>query len=93
MCDTCWYVCPRATPTHGSRTLDSQQFKSGVSHPRIIAHVHLEKPFESSNLPGAGPIFPDRASEKRPCPWSQRSSTRTPSCNFRLYLRPLGTTY
>ena len=31
----------------------------GLSNPRTIAYVQVKTPYESSNLPGAGPIFPD----------------------------------
>ena len=38
-----------------------QHLKLRVSNPRTVANCHSETPFESSNLPGAGPIFPDWA--------------------------------
>ena len=34
-------------------------FKLRASNPRTIAYAHLNMPFESSYLPGAGLIFPD----------------------------------
>ena len=30
-----------------------------ISNPRTTVYVHFSMPFESSNLPGAGPKFPD----------------------------------
>ena len=45
--------------TAGSHNSDSRNLKSRVSDPRSIAYVHSKIPFESSNLPGSGPIFPD----------------------------------
>ena len=39
-----------------SHTLNSQHFKLRVSNPGTVACVHFKLPFESSNLPGAGPI-------------------------------------
>ena len=46
-------------PTVSSHNFDSQTFKLRVSNPRTTAYCHFKMPFESSNLPGAGPIFPD----------------------------------
>ena len=34
-------------------------FKLRVSNPRNIAYVHFKMPFETSNIPEAGPILPD----------------------------------
>ena len=34
-----------------------QSFKLRVSNPRTAAYAYFNMPFESSNLPGAGPIF------------------------------------
>ena len=45
--------------TVSSRNFNSRYLKSRVSNPRTIAYVRFEMPFESSNLPGARPIFPD----------------------------------
>ena len=36
-------------------------------NPRTIVFVHFKMPFESSNLPWAGPTFPDWAFENWPC--------------------------
>ena len=44
--------------TVSSHTFSTQHFKSRVSNPRAIAYFHFRMLFESSNLPGAGPIFP-----------------------------------
>ena len=45
--------------TAGSHNVNSQNLKLGVLNPRTIAYLHFEMPFGSSDLPGAGPIFPD----------------------------------
>ncbi len=45
--------------TVSSRGFNLHNFKFGASNPRSIACFHFEVPFEGSNLPGAGPIFPD----------------------------------
>ena len=42
-----------------SHDFSLQTFKLSVSDPRAIAYLHSNMPFESSSLPGAGPIFPD----------------------------------
>ena len=42
-----------------SHAFDSQHLSLRVSNLRASAYVHLKVPFGSSNLPGAGPIFPD----------------------------------
>ena len=47
----------RRGAARASRNFDSQKFESRVSNPRTIAYVHLNVPFESSNLPGAVPII------------------------------------
>ena len=39
--------------------LNSHNFKSRVSNPRTTGYLHFNTPFESSNLPGSGPICPD----------------------------------
>ena len=43
--------------TVNSHNCDAQQFKLRVSNLRTVTYVHFNLPFESSNLPGAGPIF------------------------------------
>ena len=45
--------------TVSSHNFNSRTFKSRVSNPRTTAYVCLKRPFESSELTGAGPIFPD----------------------------------
>ena len=59
-CSTCLLVTVHGLSllAVGSHTFSSQNFKSRVSNPRAIAYFHFNRPFESSNLPGAGPIFP-----------------------------------
>ena len=42
-----------------SHTFNSLTFNSRVSDPRTFAYVHFTVPFESSNLPEAGHIYPD----------------------------------
>ena len=42
-----------------SRHFNSQCFELRVSNPRTTAHLDFRMPFDNSNLPGAGPIFPD----------------------------------
>ena len=42
-----------------SHNFNWQHFKLRVSDPRTSAYVHFNMPFESSNLPGAGPSCPD----------------------------------
>ena len=62
-----WYLlaCSHTMPQHitagpvTSHNNNSQTFNLRVSGPRNLAHVHFKLPFESSNLPGAGPISPD----------------------------------
>ena len=49
----------RPTYTVSSHNSNSHSFKLRVSNPRPIAFVHLNMPFESSNLAGSGPNFPD----------------------------------
>ena len=36
------------------------------SNPRTIAYAHFKMPFESRNIPGAGPVFPDWTFENWP---------------------------
>ena len=48
------------------------QLKLRVSNPGAIAYVHFKLPFESSDLPGAGPFFPDSTFEN----WPYRSLER-----------------
>ena len=55
-----------ALRTVSSHRFNSQDFKLGVSNPRTIAYHDLNMPFESSDLPGAGPICPDRTFEDWP---------------------------
>ena len=43
--------------TVGSHDFDSQDFKLRVSNPRTVAYLHLNMPFDGSNLSGAGPMF------------------------------------
>ena len=54
----------RATPRDSvsSHNFNSQIVKLRVSNPRTIAYVHF-KMLKCSNLPGAGPIFPDQTFE------------------------------
>ena len=42
-----------------ARDFDSRSFNLRVSDSRTIFHVNFKMPSVSSNLPGAGPIFPD----------------------------------
>ena len=49
----------RARSAFSSHGLDSQTIELRVSNPRTVACLDLTMPYESSNLPGAGPIFPD----------------------------------
>ena len=49
----------RIAAQRSATSLNSQHFKSRVSNPRTIAYFHSNMPFESSNLPGAGPNLPD----------------------------------
>ena len=51
-----------------SHNFNSLNVKLRVSNPRAIAYAHLKVPFESSDLPGAGPIFPDSTFENWPQP-------------------------
>ena len=60
-------------PFHGGychtvsfHNFDSRHFELRVSDPRTIAYVLLKMSFESLNLPGAGPIFPDWTFENWP---------------------------
>ena len=53
-----WFL-PTWFPFFRSHNLNSQSFKLRASNPRTIAYVHFNTPFESSDLPGAGTIFPD----------------------------------
>ena len=55
----------RTVFTVSSHNFRSRYFTWRASDPRTIAYLHLNMPFESPNLPGAGPIFPDRTFE----PW------------------------
>ena len=41
-----------------SRYFHSQKLKLRVPNPRTFAYAHFKMPFESSKLPGPGPIFP-----------------------------------
>ena len=52
-----------ALATVSSPDFNSHKFSLRVSSPRAVANFHFAVPFGSSNLPGAGPIFPDWASE------------------------------
>ena len=52
--------------TVSSHNFHLHNFKFGVSNSRTIAYAHFKLPFESSDLPGAGPIFPDRTFENWP---------------------------
>ena len=45
--------------TVSSDNFNSQHFKSRVSSPRSLGNFRFKMLFESSNLPGAGPNFPD----------------------------------
>ena len=51
------WAARREAPTESSHGFNSQKFESRVSNPRTNADVHFKMAFESSNLPGAGPIF------------------------------------
>ena len=42
-----------------SHNFNSLNFKCRVSDARSVACFHCEMPFESSDLPEAGPVFPD----------------------------------
>ena len=42
-----------------SQNIDSQNWTLRISNPGTVAYDHFNMPFEGSNLPGAGPIFPD----------------------------------
>ena len=52
-------VVPRdvSTDTVRFHSFISHNFNLRVSNPRDAAYVNLEMPFESSNIPGAGPFF------------------------------------
>ena len=52
--------------TVSSHNFNSQRFKFRVSNPWTIAYVHLKMPFKNSNIPRAGPIFPDWTFENWP---------------------------
>ena len=80
--------------TVSSRSFNSQNFKSRVSNPRIIAYLHFNVPSESSSLPGAGPILPGWTSESwthnyrsRPLPTDRREEAEA---GFPTALRPYG---
>ena len=61
-----------------SDNFDLQYFKLRASNPRTIAYVQFNMPSESSNLPGAGLIFPDQVFENWPCDESRpRLSSET----------------
>ena len=96
MCTTLWrhgrhsqlpYLTNVATGkgrTVSSHNFNSQNSELGSSSPRaVIAYFHFRMPFESSNLPGVGPIFPDWAFENWPCtsaaPWAPSASLSPPS--------------
>ena len=53
--------------TVSSHEFNLQHFKLRVSNLRTIAYSHFGVPFGSSNLPGAGPIFPDLTFGNWPC--------------------------
>ena len=48
----------RPPVTVSSHNLPPQHFKLRVSNPTAIAYFYFKLPFETSNLPVAGPIFP-----------------------------------
>ena len=48
--------CTDTTVSFHSLNLLISKFR--VSNPRTVTDVHFKMPCESSNLPGAGPIFP-----------------------------------
>ena len=51
--------CASVAPTVGSHNFNPRRFKPGVQDRRTVAGVHFKQTFDSSYLPGAGPIFPD----------------------------------
>ena len=59
-----------------SRNLSSQTVSSRVPNPRTIAYAPFEMPFESLDLPGSGPIFPDSTCKN----WPQ--TQRFVACGF-----------
>ena len=65
----------------------SQNFKLRVSNSRSVAYVDFKMPFESSNIPGSGPNFPDLTLEN----WVQAKSdqVKLPHAN-RRQARPRG---
>ena len=52
-------LCFGGQGTVSSHMFNSQKNKLRVSNPRTIIYFPFKMPFESFNLPGAGPIFPD----------------------------------
>ena len=59
-----------------SRNFNLQSSKLRIPNPRTTAYGQFEIPFESSNIPGAGPILPDRTFEN--CPGLRYHRARTP---------------
>ena len=51
--------CTCSDCTVDSHKFNLLSFNLRVSNPRTVAYLHFEMPLESSDLPGAGPIFPD----------------------------------
>ena len=63
-----------------SHSFNSQDFKLRVSNPRTVAYFRFNTPFDSSNLPRAGPIFPDQMVQERSLsrPAARRSAEIAP---------------
>ena len=55
----CEAVLLQTRTTVSSQDVNLQHFKLSVSNPRTMACVQFNMPFESSNLPGDGPVVPD----------------------------------
>ena len=68
-----------------SHNFNSHNFKLRASSPRTIAFFHFNMPFESSHLPGAGPMFPDRTLKtgctQRACPLKMFQGLGLERCN------------
>ena len=55
-------------PTRGQKGLSQSHAElatPAMCSSRAIVYVHVRMPFESSNPPGAGPIFPDLNLDKK----------------------------
>jgi len=73
---------PSSTRMVISHSFISQNFESRAATPGTIDDLLFKMPSETSNIPGAGPIFPDRTSEHWLCGLLPRlqSGARDPGC-------------